>query len=230
MYDCGMAPKLLGYRECLPMNVYDCVSPRDLLNGPLDGRRKLFGVEHIGHLVMSNICVPNVMSSDQTTVLANWYARTNIDTSLPEWRGWANATTVTFVLGSMPVLQLPLADLVANREGGKGMIASPDLATTEAEFKDRRDRIARRTAVAYYGSEDPSIFDEMNDDRWYVAARAAIGQAAPRIVIPVRAAYSVIVESDSAATRAFVETMPTNVAPQSLVWIHLEGVWVRDRA
>lgn len=224
-YDGGM-PRLHGYRERLPLNIYDCVSPRQLA----DGEVMLFGAVNIGNQHKTNMCVSGNIASDQTAVIRNWYARTNMDTTLPAWQAWANVTTVTMIVGAKPRMQLPLSDLIKHTQGGDGLCDDPKFAITHADYIVRRDQLAYQVAQAYLGDTQMHSMPEEEIERWHRVCRAIRGDSFKEIVIPVRHTFGVRIESSQEATRALLEVMPTNVAPQSLVWVHLEGLMSRDVA
>jgi hypothetical protein len=46
----------------------------------------------------------------------------------------------------------------------------------------------------------------------------------------VRQNFGVTIDSDRRALAALLEVLPTNVAPQALVWVHLDGLETRDVA
>lgn len=217
-------PKLRGYRERLPFNIYDSVSPRDLLAD----YARLFSSKNIGHLVGTNVSAVGEISRDQYGVVANWYARTNMDVSRPEWQAWACATTVTFNLGCRPRLQLPLSDLIKRTEGGNGYADHSYFASSPEDQLARRDVLGRQVVNSYDPRIPYDLLPESDKERWAHVAEEGLRVRYSHIyvVIPVRQGYDVTIESDPQATRVLIETM----APQSLIWVHLEGITHKDVA
>lgn len=229
-------PRLAGYIHREHLNVYDSLSPREIDVSKADNGSgaylRLFGNQNVGHLVRSNIVNGGQFGGDVTAVIGNWYARTNIDTALPAFQAWAHATTVTFEMGSMLQMQLPLVDLLKRSEGDT-ITELPEFATDAEENERRRMALGRRAFGGFWSGEgaESEWGSAFCKERWITAAEAVLyGDVPPcagrplSIIVPVRQSYAVVVNSDPAATRALVETMPTNVAPQSLIWVHLEGV------
>src|SRR5882724_4924620 len=74
---------------------------------------------NVGNLALTSMRGrPHLFAGDQTFVLINWYARTNIERRLTgdglhAWNDWAQATQATLILGSMPVARLPLSEILA---------------------------------------------------------------------------------------------------------------------
>lgn len=226
-------PKLHGYRERIIFNQYDCVTPRQA-----SPSARLFGCANIGTLHKTNIVVPAVFPPDQTAIVGNWYARTNIDTSMPEWKAWTHATTVTLDVGTRPLWQLSLHDLMQRREdtGGNVMAIDPFFAASSGEQIARTDSLARGAYRAYCADSDAMpYFDTLSkreQAKWGLVGMTLLENRYDfmRVVIPVRQNYSVQINAEPRSTGALVERMATNVAPQSLVWIHLEGSLSRDVA
>jgi hypothetical protein len=215
----GLMPKLHGIRERLPLNIYDSFPPRD-------GEIRLFGNTNIGQITRTNLLVAGLaVATDQEAVIKNWYARTNItpDAFQQAWRAWTEATLVTFVLGMSPITQLPLADLLRRQQGQGTDEPWNDAAACECLAEKLRD--------SYHHGAQPWPEAPLEYRlRWMgVARKAMLETRAPVLAtVPLRQTFSVRVASDQRAQRALLEVLPTNVAPMSLVWIHLEGEAVRD--
>jgi len=122
----GFMPKLLGYTESINANVWDSFCPEWLSDKRCHDRLKLFANRpdddpfcNVGNRARTSMSGgPYIIGDDQTFVILNWHARTNIEQRLSgdallAWNDWVQATQATLVLGSMWVNQLPLSELLA---------------------------------------------------------------------------------------------------------------------
>lgn len=50
------------------------------------------------------------------------------------------------------------------------------------------------------------------------------------VIIPLRQYFGVKVTCEQSSLKALLEVMPCDIAPQALIWIHLDGVMTRDVA
>lgn len=223
-------PTLHGYRERIPLNIYDAVSPRQFEYVPARPgadpvehfqARPFRQAQHIGDLALTNLQIPGCWSSDQTLFLRGWRARTNITADQGfDWRVWAawtHATTATFVLGCAPIVSVSLYDLLLRRQSRPD--GEPVLEPLACQL---------RSAA---GEDEPlEAWSSEARAKWLGVARAALRElGAPHLaIVPIRQHFHVDLRSDARAHRALLEVLPTNVAPQSLVWVHLEGVAVRE--
>ena len=204
--------KIIGYSERLSFDNYDCFSPRDLQGTSY--QIKLFG----GHSA----------DRERTMVVRDWYARTNLsalpDNARSAWHAWASITTVSLVVGVMPVLTMPLGRLFARQRHGQ------DERKVKVNCEASTAKLADRLRLAH----DPwarlaSISDDERDKWLRVAHQALYLLEAPAYAhIPERQNYSVMVDTDQRALAAMLEVMPTNVAPQALVWVHLAGFSIME--
>lgn len=227
-------PHLKGSRVEDELNIFDSLSLREfcpLFRGATP-RVGLFNINsHCGNIARTNLRVAGQIENDDTAIVRNWYARTNIPTGGPvsaAFSAWAHATTVTFIVGCWPHRQLPMSDLLARRQG------QIDEAFVEANPFDINwsltDDLDGRLHNAFYADVAPAVtMDQRSDDerlRWRRVAELARRQLCkPRpVIIPVRQSFRVDVHSDPSAIRALLEVLPTNIAPQTLVWVHLEGI------
>jgi hypothetical protein len=125
-------PRLKGYRERINCNLWDCFAPRDLAADGLAGQGGtawLFGNRNIGNYLLTNLQVAGQLLEDRTMVILNWYARSNVaeighygEALATAWHAWKHATIATLYIGSKPLLQRPLWDLMGPRDmfGGIG--------------------------------------------------------------------------------------------------------------
>lgn len=231
-----------------PLNLYDAFSPRDLLpeaaNPP--HYRRIFGNRNVGLPHLTNILSAGQVPRDETFAIGNWYARTNITSDAPAFkRAWDALTHVTIcrlVVGCSPVRELPLFYLLANdpaRPGNEGR--ARDLATlphpgTEGAIGHRNDALAIRLYTAFWWPDklepDAEVLRkwdgaaEYSRDKWKRAAREAANamRVALPVLVPERQIFSVTIHPEPRAVQALLEVMPTDIAPQALVWVHLEGV------
>ncbi len=226
--------KLIGYRERIPMNLYDAFQPRDLAQSQCG---KLFSsVQNIGNWLHTNMQVPGALAADHTASVLNWYARTNLAIT-PEfeasWNAWTHATIVTLVLGNMSIHSLPLSDLLGRKEGdGERRYERFDSSSTGMTSLARRlhhqwnfsDPNSRE------GDAQWATYSDVERGRWNIQAMQAIDTlSAPLLaIIPKRQTFRVNITTDPRALGAMLEMMPTNTAPESLVWVHLEGMLTRD--
>lgn len=81
------------------------------------------------------------------------------------------------------------------------------------------------------GAPFDSLAKEIRD-RWCMRAIAAMGELdgvrVPPVIVPVRQNVYVVVESESESLAKLLEDIPPGIAPEPLVWIHLEGFSTRD--
>jgi hypothetical protein len=231
-------PKLHGYTERQYLNIYDCASPRDFLE---DGRARLFGSKNIGTLTKTNVVSPNEITHDQTAIVGNWYARTNIDRSIPQFVQWAHTATASLIVGMMPVAQRPIYELLQAKQGDN-MAFDQTFALSAADHDARRDYLAKvafevlrpgelKVCALGYGGDFDSAPDYAKNRLAGIVDNVShrLGRGGIHVVIPVRQLYSVRIDADPMATRSLLEVMPP-VSPQSLVWVHIEGVQARFTA
>jgi len=230
-------PKFHGYREKIHTNLYDAFTPRALRRATTSAglsthphrqeNAKLFGSENIGDVALTNMVAPNKVASDQTFFVRGWYARTNIhpDAGRSAWRmafdAWCHSTTMSLVVGVMPVWQRSLHDLLHMR--------AYDRALTD----EVGDELASKLRYVYWDDADLVPWQDANEydkARWCAVANKARDElkAAPPIIIPVRQVFGVRVDTDPCALGAYLEVAPTDIAPETLVWVHLDGVVVRE--
>lgn len=218
-------PKLLSYYENTPLNVYDSFNPRSLRHATpaAPGWRVFAGsaTDQIRDLYRSNVIGHSLVDEGAEARIWNWYARTNIAPHNGEaeraWVNWAQMTQVLLILGNMPIHSLPLSDLLQRREG-QGDVKPPSDAEI-AEFAKDLHRTFWGGATAPLPAAETAA--------WLMVARRAWGcglQRYPLLAhVPVRQSCYVRVQTDARALGRLVESMPTDAAPESLVWIHLEG-------
>lgn len=122
-------------REELPLHVWDSFTPREVpyeQSAPF----KLFKGSNVGNVFRSNQQASDyIFSTDYHLLVLNWYARSNIevpqgeDTDLHRaWDAWTKLSIVGFWLGSMPILQTNLYELL-NRKSGSPLLGNVRLAT-----------------------------------------------------------------------------------------------------
>ena len=267
-------PILHGYREIIPLNIYDAFSPRSLAPAhgvrpglrPLPEQLRLFGNANIGNPALTNIQIGAYFFRDQTSFIRNWYGRSNISAMrdpefLRAWDAWTHVTTMSLVVGSMPVHQLPLSDLLRRTEGqltgqrpenydgvsfAMHLHQSSDYAfaapLTVEERPENYDGVS--FAMHLHQSSDYAFAAPLTvEEAWTSLSVEAQGRwirishEASRLlyqpmlaVIPVRQNCSVSIATDPRALGCLLEVMPTDIAPQALVWVHLEGTASRDLA
>lgn len=245
--------RLHGFRERIPVNVYDAVSPRRMEHVPAsvgyEPTQVGFHVEHftatvfnqprnIGDPALTNLQTPGYWSPDQTLFLKNWYGRTNMILGntpgiIAAFDAWMHATTATFVLGCAPLHQVSLFDLMGRWEG---MDDDNSVPTSEASwFPLAHELRAAHAALPSRDFDDPSdtaTWPREQLDAWHrVVMVAAQAFRTPYLaIVPIRQNFRVELRSDARAHKALLEVLPTDIAPMSLVWVHLEGVAMRDVA
>lgn len=232
-------PKLHGFRELTNFNVWDCFSPRQLR----DGEVKLFVTPSefisIGDSHRTNMLMGGVLSSDQTTFIDNWYARTNIDTycrpELPQAiAAWAAMSTVTLSMGTRPVLQRPLDELMAPRRARD--MAGHAAKTPIETARDVVETVAQELFELFGETTTGPNWDLLSKEEretFRERAHSILAKIGPRfvpIIVPVRQYIQVSITSEPRSLAALLEVMPTNIAPQALCWIHLAGIQSRDVA
>jgi len=238
-------PRLLGYQERINTNVWDAFSPSELINPhenyqPRMAELRLFGNKNIGREHLTNLQVAGQLATDQTMVIMNWYARTNVMDALDvedrsplarAWHAFRHATLATLVIGGKPMAQRPLSDLMGPRHwfGGDGELAGLTATErTERVYKAWRHHVMSlaRPRVA------PPTWNELSDkdrDHWGDVA-ASIRPFHCPVICPLREMFSVKISSDRSALGALLELIPHGVAPQTLIWVHLDGIVSREVA
>lgn len=223
-------PRLSGYRERLTHNVYDSFSPWQWARCDGDIARhptwnlKLFGGLNVGNTIRSNLLIAGQPAGgDQTFQICNWYARLNI--SGPAVDQWAHVTQLSFGMGSMPIAQLSLWDLMQNAPRSQRESGQP------AHLHPRLTGVSETVSTLWLAGQISERLSEtdirLNAAQWSLIAHEArrIG-AAPFINVPERQTVFVSVETDVRALRHMVETTQP-ASPESLVWIHLDGIAAR---
>jgi hypothetical protein len=229
------------------LNLYDSVALADIR----EPRQKMFGVQNIGRLEYTNLAAPGTLSllpADQYAVLHNWYARTGVsmptrrvlrgasDALSPDaWEEWVNATTITLVLGCMPVHQLPLADLLRRQEGQRAGL--PEHAPSIEQLAQRGYSTAEPIAVQglnrAYGLEKPLQPQQWEGARpygreaWIAATKVIVSLVAtpPLCIVPARQSCYVTVDTNMERLGRLLKALP---AGNTRVWVHLEGVSCTD--
>jgi hypothetical protein len=76
------------------------------------------------------------------------------------------------------------------------------------------------------------ILDTAGCDHWVRMASIAMSvlQQPVLTIIPERQNFSVRIDHEPMSLRALSEVLPTNIAPQALVWVHLAGFERRYKA
>jgi len=237
------------------MDLWDSFNPRELLDSGSSTchRLRLYGNKNIGQWTRTNMRIGNCLACDQTAVIMNWYARTNlvevyeplkISEFSRAWTAWVNASVATLIVGTKPIHLVPLANLFGPRTYGNLCGLSERERTHEADIR----RTAARMYDQYRTDADPRyrlgpvdgmcetrepgvVFNDLPKDQqeiWLSAAR--VSPLYRPVVVPVRQNFSVAIDSDIKATQVLLKVMPENVAPMPLVWVHLAGLLTRDCA
>ncbi len=228
-------PRVQGHRERHPFDFYDCFDPTTIDRAGGCNIR-LFNRDNVGFQNLSNLQIPGMLVCDQTAVIANVYARTNIPT-MPTELHYAldqvsNMAVVTLVVGEMPQRQFNLAELLKRRPYDKTAYDTVDDTIRQQEL----DGTAAELCAAFYGHTDVKASWEGNDnasrERWRAVANTArfqiMGPNRP-VIVPVRQNCGVNVDLDPRSLAKLVELIPKNIAPRPLIWIHLDGIAVRDQ-
>lgn len=186
---------------------------------------RLFGNRNVGNVFRSNLQIAGMVPRGERYAVTNWYARTNILTPPAEFHAFARSTIVTLQVGMYPAHELALSDLLQRKEGQQGF-------TTNSQDFAISDALAENTYIASANPMDVQppvawrLLQDFEQDAWRRISRAAHRLVSPPILalIPERQTYAAHVATDRRALGAMLEVLPTNVAPESLIWIHLEGV------
>lgn len=235
-------PRLLGYRERVNTNLWDASPVRDL-----QVSQRLFGNRHIGTPSLCNLAIGGQLGSDSTLIITNWYARTNVlatGTAFEQaWIAWTNTAVAQLMIGSRPHLQRPLGELLGPRDmsGGIGGHDQFDEQPTHREqlamaLYKAYSEAQKGEATGPFPEGPPAHGMETWHDltgaqkRGWLNAVAAVRPLSHPLVVPVRQNFGVVIGSDRVAWSALMEILPTNIAPQALVWIHLDGLVTRDVA
>jgi hypothetical protein len=227
-------PRLHRYREQTAMNVYDCLFDGfdDDNSGMNAGFGRLFGNRNIGATSLTNTIVAGQFNGD---VIANWYARTNIQPS-PELDAWANASTAEIIIGERPFWQLNLADLLRRTEKDPKI----PLTIKEQEDDDRRlEGHAEELWAAFRGVWVPDVpgtdlvpvLSGADLERWKEVAQHVESKDRKwtrPLIVHVRQNFCVKVDTSPEAFAALKRSVPPgSIEPRPRVWIHLEGLMTR---
>ena len=223
-------PQHCDYHDRVNLNIYDAFSPAPTPAGAAS-RVRLFGGANLGDHRKTNAFVAGTLSADQSALITDWHARTNLaleaDAQLHQaFHAWASVTTVTLVIGTRLMAVAPLSILLGERSplGIGGHPPSPD---DTGEVRLATDILAEKIydlRMSHVRSHRYQRYAELGDwdkDAWRAVADYIRPQFIP-IPIGVRQGYYVEVDSDHRAAMALAEVTPP-VSPQALVWIHLEG-------
>lgn len=227
-----------------PLNVYDSFSPR--IKNADQNQNRLFGNRNIGLLEACNLNIPCEFGSGCEATITDWYARTNVTGLSPDaqraWEAWTHGCTVTLIVGTRPVHQLPLSDLIDTTQrlirgwipdSRHGMPMSDPKADISGTCETATLEVAMRMAHQNSGVEGSLLtaakfwqgLDTADCDHWVRMASIAMSvlQQPVMTLIPERQNFSVRIDHESMSQRALAEVLPTNIAPQALVWVHLAG-------
>lgn len=208
----NIAP-ILRFSERTQWDVFDSFNPRELRPGHA---MCMFGPHNVGNMFRSNLQVAN-QAADGEFFVTNWCARTNIFTPPAEFHAFASGTIITLNVNHGQMCSAPLAELLRRDQ------VKPNLLS--------REELAVHLHHAVDGRLDNSIWPGLSEDErehWRTigdAARRHINEMPETIAhIPMHEEVAVRICPDKRALSALLEVLPTNVAPETLVWVHLEGV------
>jgi hypothetical protein len=239
-------PKLHGLRQRSYFNTWDAFNLREFRERRAELKARgieddgtdlpIYGNKNVGTPHLTNLASAGGVGGmpDATKFIRNWYARTNIglglstDAAMTAWLAWTHATTVTMIMGCMPVAQLSLSDLLRRQNDSSPIDGirmsgahewAPDSYTMPDGWNDRQ-------------WEASGLHDPDHHEKWLAAARAVaeLMDTAGPIVLPIRQDFRVDIETEPRSLSALLEVIPTNIAPQVLVWVHVEGVAQIDAA
>jgi len=232
-------------------NYWDAFSPRDMAERN-ECWIKLFGNRNIGNYRLTNLQVAGQVASDTSLVVLNWYARSNVSelhqsaALAAAWHAWQHSTTVTLVVGSRPVMMRPLSDLMGPRDfyggiGGHDQVEIEGAGRTRiamAMYKAYRDAQGSASTGPFPGPIEPrnpphgwETWEDLSETqrKGWLDAVASVRPLYRPYVIPVRQNFGVQIDTDRSALLALLGHLPS-VAPQALVWVHLDGLDTRDVA
>lgn len=224
------------------MDLWDCFRPRAILDAQ-DAKRslRLFGISNIGNPMCTNMQIPGQINCDQTAVILNWYARTNLlevyQAGLTDftraWKAWADSALATLVIGAKPRHSQPLSNLLGPRTLGnlcgiRERGAEDDIRQIARANYDRW--LHQQPGTAHLDGTAPKFSDLSPEMRAIWMASAEVCPLYCPVIVPVRQNFGVTIEADHKATEVLLRVMPENVAPSPLIWIHLAGLMTRDVA
>lgn len=245
-------PRLKGYMERIDATLFDAFAPRDMLAKPgVQPFIRLFGNRNIGDCARTNLLFGGQLPCDQTFLIVEWYARTNISELcsvvagspypraaepsadlVRSWDAWANATIVELMIGMKPVATRPLVELFGPRmfDSPHGRASDVDVDDALAERLWRRGQTPPQDLLVtpVHVGETFSDLPRTEKDRWRSAA--SVYPFRRPIPIPVRQCFGVQLRSDERAMHALLRHLPDRIAPQPLVWVHLDGLLARHVA
>lgn len=191
------------------LNIYDCFSVAGALHDS-GGHVRMFGNAHIGNRVLCNLQVPGQLAYDQAAVLNHWYARADLDVAPltdQQRRSYSRFTCSTFVsliLGDTPQKRwtAPLSELL---------------------MEDPWEVLPNLADVAgLWDAPKESLEDQ---GRFLARFDARVAEGAPRLVVPVRQVIAVTVTAFQGQLHRLVQDLD---GIQVMMWIHLEGMSIRD--
>lgn len=227
-------PRLHGYAETYKLNVYDAVQINaEHRHRWFGGRARMFGVEHVGNGMLTNLLSPGQLGGyDQTAYIQNWYARTNVPPCLA-LDNFMHVAYAELVVGYKPEMKLPLFDLLRRPQDEP----LPVSVETPEKGEEIVTAMAERMFEAFIMEVDPHSRRALSDELphvvrgWRAAAATArrMDGGKPIILVPPRQDIYVELacppdelEALRLAASHFV------IEPQPLIWIHLQGFSRRD--
>jgi hypothetical protein len=210
------------HRQRLNLNVWDSFAMNEF-----GGRHtlKVFGNANIGNLFLTNLQVSDMLvPADSVAVIQNWYARHAglhgiDDAQRAQWGRFTRTTIVSLVVGCMPLLQLPLAELLQRKEGQRdeAEVTEPGIAGFAPSLFDRHE-----IEIAKMSGREMRRWNEISGHEqatWMATAKysRSLLRAPLLAVVPARQNCHLMI---------------SRLAPPPMldvrVWLHLEGIQAVD--
>jgi len=229
-------PQLHSVIERNPVNVHDAIRVigKHDIQAMKDGMLVLFQNANIGRPHLTNMQVAGQLVCDHTTVILNWYARTNIPITTESRRSLREAfaeftafTKVTLGIGqASPERDTTLSDLMVRTEGMR-----LGRSATDTHVESERDEFGRIAYEAYQRSITPWEHLSPESKAPWIRAADAVRYGPHAVnchVVPPRATVNVRVDVGWHTLSKLLEVIPSTISPEPLIWVHLEGFSRRE--
>lgn len=241
-------PRLVGYRERLNTNFFDCVVFDSIITDPdvVEHARhdryhdiRLFGTTNIGYAQRTNMVTAGVLPYDQTAVITGWYARAclldrnappttaetararnaDLEIAYGELKQVAELMRAEMTVGCRPMWQMPLADLLRHHD--------LDLVEADAEGALERKHAMREAVVASL-KKSLKISTEMAETAVDAVVSGLDIKPTRPIVIPTRMGFGVNVAAPKEIHQLLASFRDRGI--RASMWVHFAGILTRDIA
>lgn len=226
-----MSPRLQGIRERRYANLYDSLDVEAMRSYDT-----LFGNANVGYRERCNLQIAGQLGSDETFIILNVYARTNICRQPKMNAGAAEVVRDAFLEGDD---QQAISTMIAHAQWERTPVAKA--------FDEWAHTACVDLQIGTRQCFDSNVFDLMDGAAF--GPRHAPDAAGPKdnfgdplalpwrrtlarpLIVSARQNFGLRLNSNSRALNRLKETLAKHdVIPAPLVWFHLEGIHSRDVA